>query len=359
MAGGCLLIFRRIRVFTLLGAVPWLFIGWRGDFYAFLFSLIGYFASVVFFEAIEGPVDEYVYSGRIPRPVDVARFLLPALAVGVVGILPLIRMSGPLLLLLAAPLSTLPLAIAVALAMRVLKRDDEHRVFRSLPLRPGRPAVLPAATPSFRKAVVLMVALVAAAGILSLSDASRPASSGGANSGEALSIPLPKRYTASRSWDFPDLMRIIEGHGKAETGELPDLADFVVHEAYQQGLAYGREAFRLPAENEAVTVADFASGSDGTLRKTERVAIRFSRAWLSTVLNRQGLPPLERMLIDLGSPSVVKRLPYAPSVSALPETGEIVISAAVFAVFGLFAAGAGIFRRKVRAIVTWSKQQET
>ncbi len=71
---------------------------------------------------------------------------------------------------------------------------------------------------------------------------------------------------------------------QGRSDELPSVADYVAHEAYQSSLGYGL-GYRLPSRLEAVSVRSFAASSDGPgIVAGERTVFRFDDRWLRAAL---------------------------------------------------------------------------
>ncbi len=88
--------------------------------------------------------------------------------------------------------------------------------------------------------------------------------------------------------------------------ELPNLADFLAHSAYQQSLAFQRP-YRFPAPGERVYISTYAAAGAGYLQ-SRRVALRFSESWLSRTLASAPPGSVERMLVDQGRAGTVRRV---------------------------------------------------
>ena len=88
--------------------------------------------------------------------------------------------------------------------------------------------------------------------------------------------------------------------------ELPHLADFLTHTAYQQSLAFQRP-YRFPAPGERVYISGYVAAGAGYVQN-RRVARRFSESWLAQTLGASPLGSVERMLVDQGRAATVRRV---------------------------------------------------
>ena len=100
---------------------------------------------------------------------------------------------------------------------------------------------------------------------------------------------------------------------------LPDVADLVTHDAYQETIAFGRP-WRLPVADERVTVREFlTSRSSGAIVERRRTVKVFDAAWLESVRSRALPGSVEAMLFAQRRPVVAAfRGPGARLLPALP-----------------------------------------
>ena len=91
-----------------------------------------------------------------------------------------------------------------------------------------------------------------------------------------------------------------------DSEELPHLADFLTHTAYQQSLAFQRP-YRFPTPGERVYISGYAAAGAGYVQ-SRRVARRFSESWLAQTLGAAPPGSVERMLVDQGRAAAVRRV---------------------------------------------------
>jgi hypothetical protein len=90
------------------------------------------------------------------------------------------------------------------------------------------------------------------------------------------------------------------------TTELPHLADFVAHRAFQESLGFHRP-YGLPRPDERLYLSTYlqADGGKGILQ-TSRVVKRFSDSWLRVTLASSPPGSLQRLLLDQGRAGEVR-----------------------------------------------------
>lgn len=97
-------------------------------------------------------------------------------------------------------------------------------------------------------------------------------------------IPRKAEATGSQTVTFQSIQELWQ---QKAPGELPDIADYLAHRAYQQALPFGR-GFAPPTEGEAVTLSRFRETESGSYERFTEEVLVFDRAWLSGTL--QGAP---------------------------------------------------------------------
>ena len=141
----------------------------------------------------------------------------------------------------------------------------EHRTFLPVPMTNNRP-------PSLLRGTVVAGIIAACFTVPSVANAVGPV-------GEQ-QVPAPVAG-AGGGFTLEGLLRI--GEPRAP-GALPNIADYVAHVAYQEGLAYGRE-YALPAPGEELRLPRFRYEGSRVIRYDETV-VRYTDEWLNGVLDR-------------------------------------------------------------------------
>ena len=188
------------------------------------------------------------------------------------------------LLLLAA---AFPASAAAAAALeRGSQALGQHLVFRPLSLASRREPDPPFAA-RLRGLLPLALALpILAFGLLP---------------GPGVRVPAPQRLRGARAYTWPALRRLWT---ESAASPLPDLADYVVHVAYQEAVAYGRP-YGFPSAD--VVVPAFVPGSDPRrIERRDEVVVRYDDAWLARTLAEPRPGSVERLLLDQRSPVRVK-----------------------------------------------------
>ncbi len=128
------------------------------------------------------------------------------------------------------------------------------------------------------------------------------------------------------SWSSLSALSVASGDS-----ELPDLADYLSHRAYQEALIFGRP-YGFPALGERITISeyqDFRDGEDNRrILKTYRVVKQFKASWLEQSLLDAAPGSVAALLIDQ---QVAAPLVVAP-------VGDLVAVGAVSAGIGTFLA---------------------
>ncbi|MFW6293256.1 MAG: hypothetical protein ACOC7V_13155 [Spirochaetota bacterium] len=79
---------------------------------------------------------------------------------------------------------------------------------------------------------------------------------------------------------------------------LPDIADYLAHRAYQEGLAFGRQ-YGFPDPDEVVALSRYREESDGSYSSFAETVLTFDQAWVEGAL-RDAPVGLTSVLVDLG-----------------------------------------------------------
>jgi len=189
-----------------------------------------------------------------------------------------------------------------ALYFRMSRARSFHDVFQPLPIRKAhrtkaRPHRLPAAG-------LLLVAAVGFPLFLRLTEK---------NGLEAPRPVLPAAATARDGGGFS--WRGITALNQGALGPtdlsgrkpntLPNLADYLAHRAFQEGLVFGR-TYRLPTPGERLTLSYYLVHPETReVVKTSRVVKRYQSAWLGQTLARVRASDVEGMLVAQGEPVIV------------------------------------------------------
>ncbi len=264
------------------GWVPALARGGPSDLAAF-FLLAGAWMPAIP-EALDAARDRLIRPGD-PRGTRLSHFALFAAALAVAIAVRIVTEEPvfPLVLLAAV----FPAGATAAVALERLQQSfGQHPVFQPLRLAARRDP-----DPSFAARLRGLVPLALALPILAF----------GLLPGPGVRVPAPERVRGAREYSW----RVLEQLWTEGTQSvLPDLADYVVHVAYQGALAYGRP-YGFPVAD--VIVPAFVPGAEpGRIHRTEEVVIRYDDAWLKEALGQPQPGSVERLLLDQRSPVRVK-----------------------------------------------------
>ncbi len=195
---------------------------------------------------------------------------VPAIGGGLLGIgasvlVALFAGLSPGLYVVTAVLGVL--GTAVVFGADVIKGAfREHHAFLPVPMTNKRP-------PSLMRATVVAGLIAVCFAVPFVANSIGPVG--------AQRVPAP---VAGRTWDGEaftlDNLSILGG--SQANGDLPNIADYVTHVAYQQGLTYGRE-YALPAEGEELRLPRFRYEGARVIRYDETV-VRYTDEWLRGAL---------------------------------------------------------------------------
>ncbi len=111
---------------------------------------------------------------------------------------------------------------------------------------------------------------------------------------KGLSAPMPLRVKPEEEISWSSLGRL----SMLNTHKLPNLADYITHIAYQQGLTFGRP-YGFPHPGERIYISNYQNAGQGNeIIKTFRVVKRFKESWLSETIAGAQVGSIERMLIN-------------------------------------------------------------
>jgi len=148
-------------------------------------------------------------------------------------------------------------------------------------------------------------------------------------------IPVPRRVPGTRGygWDVLGELSAPPGSEDAAAAELPNVADYLAHAAYQTGLVYGME-YHLPARNERLEIAVFTEDeSTDRIVKSSRLVATFGDSWLRERLSSLPVGSVARMLLDQRGAVRVRLSPRRGSTKVIPWRKGLVV-----VLFGCFLA---------------------
>jgi hypothetical protein len=230
------------------------------------------------------------------------------------------------------------LLLLILAAMRFRYRNviRFHAVFQPLPIRTeNRPQAqqrLPAAGLLLLAAVAFPLLLLAAerAGLT----APRPAATGGPGGVETFSwrsiaaLSQPAGAFGQGAFGQGAFGQGAGGQGAGGQGAeyLPDLADYLAHQAFQEGLPFGRP-YRFPSPGERITLSHYLVAGDSLeVVKTYRVVKRYQSAWLGQTLRRAEAGNVEGLLVAQGAPlKVVSLAEHAVLRQAFPPAKQLIL----------------------------------
>jgi len=106
-------------------------------------------------------------------------------------------------------------------------------------------------------------------------------------------VPTPRGLGGGSGLDWKAMERLAL---ESREGSLPTLADFLTHQAYQEGLAFARP-YRFPLPGERVTISAYLESDGGNgIVQSRRLVKRYQSSWLEETLARVSPDSVEGML---------------------------------------------------------------
>jgi hypothetical protein len=119
-----------------------------------------------------------------------------------------------------------------------------------------------------------------------------------------VSIPLPtpiKKQEAEIDLDSLRAAALIK-----ESGFLPDLSDYIIHIAYQEGLNFGKFEYKFPESNEKIVLSNYISrAQDNSIAESDNIVEVFNQEWCAGLLTGIPKQSLEKMLLEQETPVAV------------------------------------------------------
>jgi hypothetical protein len=187
---------------------------------------------------------------------------------------------------LVATIGSLSVGLGVALAAGMRAGDPEHRLYAPLAIMHARRDSVVGTSWVGPMVIATAILLV----LPPLVDSVIPGST------SVRAVPVRGSSTIG---DWDGLLTLSE----SEATQLPDLADYLSHVAYQEGLAYGRE-YRFPQPGETLYLDRFTENTDGTYSRYEEAVLSFDGEWLDSRL-ADAAPGIPQILAAIGKPAGV------------------------------------------------------
>jgi hypothetical protein len=128
----------------------------------------------------------------------------------------------------------------------------------------------------------------------------------------AFALPSPVRIQGVHGYAWSDLERLsLANHVR----QLPDVADYITHSAYQSGLPYGR-GYTFPYAEETVSLSRYDE-LDGRIIEEEIPRIMYDEQWFSGILAEASETGITAMLMGASIPIGVRWNPALPPLVTL------------------------------------------
>jgi hypothetical protein len=147
-----------------------------------------------------------------------------------------------------------------------------------------------------------------------------------------IELPVPIAVPSAHGYDWDTLRRLWEN---PVSGDLPDLADYLAHAAYQSGLSYG-VTFHLPQPGEEVEIPVFTEDvGEDRITKSAIAVMVFGDTWLAEQMARPAPGSVPRMILDQPGAIDVETQPLSQAIKVLPWWRSLgIIFFAVFVLIG-------------------------
>ena len=288
-----------VRLALLLAGVPWLLLAAISDFSVLLaFFLLmpawaNLFESMYLHRYLRSSVGTAAAVEVLARPAAV---LLVAEGLGI-----LLNFPGPFTgILLATAGGTAATAFLYCFFLLQDSRQA-HRAFRALPilrrLRPRRSGLAPAITLHLILAFIVLVSYP----LMRL---------GSAVSGpDPAAIRMQSIGSDELSWRSLQALSVY-----SSPSGIPNLADYLTHQAYQETLIFGRP-YELPEPGERILISAYkVDPRNGRINKTARVVKQFKESWLYATLDAAPQGSVARLFADQGFAGTLEIAPAAEPV---------------------------------------------
>lgn len=275
-----------MRLAVVLASLPWLLLVMLSDFPSLLAFFLIMPAWVHLLEwQYERWRDRLFFSRDDPARKTISR---PLISVAVaVGLVVLLLYPAPLL---GALFSVLGGVLASALVYWFLVAEGfrrAHAPFQPLPIldrfHPRRRRISREATLHLLLAVIVL--------------GSYPSLRLGRLQSSPVSYKIQMQPTKGDSRDL-SWRSLATLFGISRGSEIPNLADYLSHRAFQESLMFGR-SYAFPIMGERIVISDYhVDSQDPRIQKTFRVVKQFKESWLEGTLDRAAPGSLPRLFAD-------------------------------------------------------------
>lgn len=339
LAGGCFVALAILVAWKLGGSwiygasgVFWLPNLAGGSVETYVGAAVVFAATVLLLREVEPyVVNRFIYGWkrRDPRALEL-RLLYVAVALGCAVTFPAVMgapAAFPLLLSFAGSAAW----ISAAWAFRIIRaKQAEHIPFTPVPIRRRADRVLPSPLggPILRAALVAI--LLAPVLAVAVSDGL-----------PAAAVPRPASENATGDLSWANLQRL---WWSSTADPMPNLADYLAHRAYQDGIAFGR-AYAFPRIGEEIELSEYRFAGDG-IEQSYRVVFSYSTQWYDQVLQEARDLGIESVLLLQGHATPV----MLDRVQSLPDALASALAICLFGVLALLPPALAPRRGQARIV---------
>jgi len=271
------------------GSIPWFFVLMTGSYRTFTASAFIYFGWLLLNREFLSQLKVYLNYGKHHLDFENLKkrglFLLISLISAVLLLLFPDFSFSRLLPIFLALFATLSLALH-SVALFIYRRNrQEHRLFIRVPLvseeRLNERKGILTWVPPLIFAAVFLGPFVFSAGIFFREG----------------SIPKPVSFPDIKDFSWASLERLAIHEDRKE---LPNLSDYLIHRAFQEGFLYNRE-YTFPSREEKILLSTFNRVGDRIVSSAVEVK-RFNQEWFDEVISEAYQGGITRLLMDQGVP---------------------------------------------------------
>lgn len=114
-----------------------------------------------------------------------------------------------------------------------------------------------------------------------------------------IKVPVPEKIDGAEDFSWDSLEKL---HNIENNSVLPDISDYVMHAAYQDGFVYGAE-YDFPVKNSELLIDSYeVSKESGRIEKYYETVLQYDDSWLENMFKNLKKGSISKMLFDQDRP---------------------------------------------------------